>query len=367
MRIGLLTSDLTTRHGWGTYSLNLIDALRRADVAVDVVAARNNTHHDDTVLNVLPAIAPTESLLLPKLALTMPRVRAALQSCDIIHTTIEPYAPLAAWIGGRRSVFITGHGSYVRLSEIRRWPYNVIYRRAFARAHVVCVSHYTARVMQQTVPGVSTSVINNGIDATKFANISRRGSPSKIIITVGGVKSRKGTLELVEAMAQVRQTVPDVQCVIIGDAPQSRPYVQHVKARIAELGLEDCVHLPGKISDDALLDWYRRADLFVLPSMNQGWQFEGYGLVHREASAAGLPVIGTRDCGVEDAIDDGVTGLLVSQERIAQELPQAILKILRDDGLARQMGAAGRAKAQAHTWDDVARQMIALYRAVLGR
>ena len=60
------------------------------------------------------------------------------------------------------------------------------------------------------------------------------------------------------------------------------------------------------------------------------------------AGAAGLPVIGTRDCGAEDAIDHQTTGLLVSQERLDSELPQAILRILTQPELAARMGAAGR-------------------------
>jgi phosphatidylinositol alpha-1,6-mannosyltransferase len=85
------------------------------------------------------------------------------------------------------------------------------------------------------------------------------------------------------------------------------------------------------------MSWYGSAHVFALPSLNVGWKFEGYGLAHLEASAAGLPVIGTTDCGAADAIDDGVTGLLVTQAQVAERLPAAIIRLLSDPALAAQM------------------------------
>jgi glycosyltransferase involved in cell wall biosynthesis len=95
--------------------------------------------------------------------------------------------------------------------------------------------------------------------------------------------------------------------------------------------------------------------------MNNGHQFEGFGLVHLEAGIAGLPVIGTRECGARDSIEEGKTGLLVSQVRIADELPEAIISLLSDPLKRQQMGEAGRMKALHQTWEKVAEQMAALY------
>jgi phosphatidylinositol alpha-1,6-mannosyltransferase len=166
-------------------------------------------------------------------------------------------------------------------------------------------------------------------------------------------------------MAVVRQQIPDAQCVILGSIDMDSDYTRQVQEAIVSLGLQEHVHLPGRVPEPTLLAWYGAADVFVLPSINAGWKFEGYGLVHMEASAAALPVIGTRDCGAEDAIDDGVTGLLVPQTGIDDALPQAILSILSDPTHARQMGEAGREKARRETWDHVAQHMIALYESEL--
>ena len=98
-----------------------------------------------------------------------------------------------------------------------------------------------------------------------------------------------------------------------------------------------------------------------MASINRGWRFEGFGLTLLEASAAGLPVVGARGNGSEDAVDDGLTGLLVPQEDVESGLAAALVTLLTDRALAARMGDAGRAKAATHTWAQVAGQMRALY------
>jgi glycosyltransferase involved in cell wall biosynthesis len=373
--VGLLTADLSPSHGWGQHSLNLVKALHRAGARLTVMASRNSPVVEGIeVHSLLPAVNPFEDRMIFKMALQVPKTRQLLRECEVIHTAIEPYAPLAAWIAGRRPFFVTAHGSYIRLAEVRRWPISEVYRRAFVQARIICVSRYTEHVAQQALPGARTVVVNNGVDYERFAGqlpASSRQPPgaratllsrySPLILSVGAVKARKGTLELVEAIARVRERIADVQCVIIGSLTAEPDYVARVKATVQQLGLSDTVYLLGHVPDETLLDWYRRANLFVLPSINDEWKFEGYGLVYLEASAAGLPVIGTTECGAEDAIDEGITGLLVPQSQIAERLPGAMIRILSDSELATRMGQAGREKASRQTWDQVAAQILALY------
>ncbi|MCB9455471.1 MAG: glycosyltransferase family 4 protein [Anaerolineaceae bacterium] len=364
MHLGFLTSDLHHGHGWGHYSLSLIHALQAEGAEITVVSAHNTpTEHGFPVLPLLPAVSPRDEHFLPKLALSAGRVRAALRACDVIHCHIEPYAPLAAWVAGNRPLFITGHGSYVRLPQTRRWPVGTVYRGAFEQGMMVCISHYTESVARAVVPDLKTVVVNNGVDVERFAHLPPLDTPKRgpTILAVGGVKARKGTLELVRAVAQVRGTLPDAQCVILGGQSAEPAYTARVQAEITALGLEDCVHLPGHVPEATLQAWYGAADVFALPSINDGWKFEGYGLVHLEASAAGLPVIGTSNCGAEDAIEDGVTGLLIPQEAIAEALPDALLRLLCNPSLAKRMGAAGRERAARQTWAHVARRMLAVY------
>lgn len=363
MKIGLLTADLSHRNGWAHYSLSLAQALQRQGVTLEIVAPVDSPSLPGvTVHNLLPPIAPMPPNFLLRSLRTAPAVRRILRDCDLIHATVELYAPLAQLVTENRPLIVTGHGSYVNLPRIRRWPVSMIYRRAFQRATMLCVSDYTASIVQKILPDAKTAVVQNAVDAARFQREATFSPdiPRPIVLATGGVKARKGSLELVRAMAAVRSEIATAQCIIIGSKGESR-YVRKVESEIARLGLEDCVHLPGFVDDDTLLGWYQSADVFALPTINAGWKFEGFGLVYLEASAAGLPVIGTRDCGAEAAIEHGKTGLLIAQENIEQELPAAILELLRDPQRAQAMGAAGRAKATAQTWDHAAEQVIALY------
>lgn len=373
MHIGFITGDLTTGHGWARYSLSLITALRACGVRVTVVASRNSpSDFEYPVYPILPNLTPAESWTLPKLALKIPDARQRLADCDLIHTTVEPFAPLGSWIAGKRPHIISGVGTYTALPILRRWPVGALYRRTFlGAAAMVCISHYTERRLLQAVPGVRSHVVVLGVDTQKvnqeLAQVQPLEKRGLTVVALGAVKPRKGTLELVRAMAVVCQQIPDAQCVIVGRTDSDSAYTERIQAEIETLGLQNNVQMTGFITDPlGPARWLKTADVFVLPSLNEGWRFEGFGLVHLEASAAGLPVIGTRDCGSEDAIDDGVTGLLVSQQNIAEELPAAILTLLRDPEKRQQMGAAGREKAMHRTWERVATQMRDIYEQILG-
>ena len=361
LHVGLLAPDLTHKHGWAHYSLSLIEALQRAGVRLTVISARNSPRLpglDQRAL--LPAVDPLDRGMLARLALLAPQVGAALRTCDVIHSHIEPYAPLAALIAGQRPLFVTGHGSYVRAAARRSSAIRNLYAWAFRRATVVCVSHYTEQIIHETIPGVRTQVITNGIDFARFGAIQPLGAAVPTVLSVGAVKARKGTLELVQAIARVREMVPQVRCLIVGSLDMEPATVERVRAAIRELNLSGTVELLGRVPDAELLHLYATADVFALPSVNVDWKFEGYGLALIEASAAGLPVIGSLDCGAEDAVQAGVTGLLVPQ-RDEAALVAALVRLLTDRGTAAALGAAGRAWAATQTWDHAAQALSTLY------
>lgn len=372
MHIGFITGDLNMGHGWGRYTANLLRALHAQGARLTVLASHNSPRDFPFPVHaILPGVTPAERHTLPRLLRQSPQARRRLAGCDVIHSAIEPFVPLGAAVAGDRPLFMTGHGTYVALPQMRRRPIGALYRRAFLRATVVCNGAYTQRRLHAVLPEARSAVVRLGIDAQTHLHHLSQAAPfprsGPTVLFLPAIKPRKGTLEWVRALAVVRRSIPDARGVIVGRTDANPAYTQQVMAEIDALGLRDAVTLTGFIADPLeLARWYRTADVFALPSLNHGWQFEGFGLVHLEAGLAGVPVIGTRDCGAEDAIDDGVTGLLVSQTNIAEELPAALLTLLRDDALRARMGAAGRAKASAQTWDSVAAQMLTLYEAALG-
>ena len=366
MRVGLIAAELGARHGWSTYSLNLIRQLRAAGASTTVITARGSQAVDFEIHPLLPNAAPPERFTLFKSMRQFSAARRLLRGCDVIHAAIEPFAVLAAAVAGRRPLFVTAHGSYVNLPRMRPFPVSQFYRMAFRRAELICVSRHTAAVARQQMPDARAHVINNGVDAERFLrpplNVDKK---APTVIAVGEVKPRKGTLQLVEAMARVRQRIPLAQCLIMGRVQSGSPYTAQVRAAIEQLDLKGAVHLMGAVDDDVMRAWMAAADALALPAMNDGLWFEGFGLALIEAGAAGTAVVGTDGCGAADAIEDGVTGLIVAQDNVDEELPRALTALLSNPERAARMGAAGRKRAQAQSWAAVARQVMALYQQAM--
>ncbi|MBN1564720.1 MAG: glycosyltransferase family 4 protein [Anaerolineae bacterium] len=363
LRVAFLTSALNTSYGWARYALELARALPEHGVEVVALTQPDAEIPADLAVadmhSVLPHLVPPTRGFMARSLLALPRVRRAVADCDLLHVIAEPYSPLAAASAGKRPLVITAHGTYVPQTARRRWV-GRLYRYAYARAHLIAVSRYTAAKVRAVLPDSDPTIIHNGVHVARFqipTSVPEKKGPT--ILASGGVKTRKGTHLLVEALAQVKQQVPDAQLVVTGR--QDDPgYLAQIEEQIADLQLTDAVYLLGQIPESDLLGWYQHADVFALPSLSVGEKFEGFGLVFLEASASGLPVIGTTGSGVEEAVIEGETGLLVSQND-AQALAEAITRLLLDEALRGQMGAAGRAYAQTQDWANIAAQVRAVY------
>lgn len=365
MRVAFLTPEIDAAYGWARYAHDLAAVL--AAQGVDVVAltqrgARNGPP-GVPVRDVLPQLVPPVRFFLARLLVALPAARGALRGCDVVHVVAEPYAPLGAWLAGGRPLFVTAHGTYLPQTARRRLA-GPLYRHAYRRAGLIAVSDYTAAQVRAALSGAAPVVIRNGVHAARFE--APAPAPAKrgpTILASGGVKARKGTHLLVEALAIVREIVPDARLVVTGR--QDDPvYLAQVRERVATLGLGDAVELPGQIAADALRGWYQHADAFALPALNVGDRFEGFGLVFLEASASGLPVIGTHGSGAAEAVIEGETGLLVPQNDVSA-LAAALTWLLTDDALRRSMGAAGRHYARTQDWSAVAARVRALYERAL--
>jgi glycosyltransferase involved in cell wall biosynthesis len=190
-------------------------------------------------------------------------------------------------------------------------------------------------------------VIHNGIDPDPFGGLpdprlraSLAGDPHRpLVLTLARLDRQKGLETLLEAA----RLVPEAAFAVAGDGPERGA----LEARAGDLGLADRVRFLGHRRDvPRLLD---SCDVFVLPSL-----FEGLPLAVLEAMAAGKPVVASRIGGTDEAVLDGVTGLLVSPSDPAA-LADAIRTILSDPERARRLGAGGRSRLHAAF---SARQMV---------
>lgn len=222
----------------------------------------------------------------------------------------------------------------------------------FAGEHAdlsIAVSEYSAGLVRGTGAQARIEVIPNGVDLPDDPSPLRSERPT--IVTVARMQERyKGHDVLVRALALVRAKVPDVQWVVIGDGSLRAGIEQLARA----YGVYDACSFLGTVSDAERDVWLRRARLLAMPSRLPalGRAGEGFGISYLEAAAYGKPVVAGNVGGVVDAVIDGETGLLVDPVD-SFAVAEAITSLLLDDALAARLGAAGRARAEAHSWPTV--------------
>jgi glycosyltransferase-like protein len=237
--------------------------------------------------------------------------------------------------------------------------------------HVLVVSEYWQHRLADEY-GIRATVVTNGVDAARFARpptfdagpLRARLGPSDrfVFLTVGGLEPRKGSLQLVEALAMIRHPLtPRPAVVVVGEHSfqDHSNYRARVLERAAELDLRMDVDLflMGTVPDAELPGWYWSADAFVFPSVKEGW-----GLAVLEAMAAGLPVI-TSDLPVFKEYLTGGGEVCMVRAEDSEDLAAAMSAMVVDAGLRGRLAAVGPSVAARYSWEACARQHIAYYRA----
>jgi len=217
-----------------------------------------------------------------------------------------------------------------------------------------------------------TVVVHDGLDPAPYLEVTpdavadqRRawGVPvdGLVIGMVGRVSSWKGQDLLLRAAAPVLAGYPHVHLVLVGgNVPGEEWREQALHTTIADLGLQQRVHLEGFRSDVPLA--MRSMDVFCLPSTRPD-PFPGVVL---EAMAAGLPVVATAHGGPLEQVLDGQTGFLVSPDT-PEPMSAALERLVRDADLRRALGVAGRARMLAlYTTERYVQAVDEVYRQLLG-
>lgn len=367
MRICFLANELSLRDGWGRYSVSLLEQLQAQGIECLVLSSRSSR---ENVLphikeyRVLPPLFANRAVKLASLAAAGGRIKRWMQSADLIHSLVELYAPIPYLLKTTVPWVVTLHGTYA-VHPLEKFPSNLFYPRIFRAAQgLICVSHFTQKEVDLRIFSGNTFVVNNGVNFARFQTAASAASTIPVVLSVGAVMPRKGYHISIPAIAEVKKTIPDLKYVIVGNH-KNKKYVDYLKALIRYHALDDTVVFIGeKLAESELISQYYQASLFLLTPVNiAGSKFEGFGQVYLEASACGKPVIGTLNCGAEDAVRDGETGLLVPQNDV-KKTAEAVVKVLKDNELARRLGENGRKYAQDMDWSRIAGRYVDLYRRI---
>lgn len=294
-----------------------------------------------------------------------PRIKKVLarEKFDIIHLH-EPFMPMlcSALLRFSETANVgTFHAYHGSPGYNFGWPISaiILYRRRRKLMGKIAVSRPAMNFASKHVPG-HYDIIPNGVDLEHFtpdvAPIERFRDGKINILFVGRLEKRKGLDHLLKAYRQVKAEVPESRLIVVGPGTRLRKkYEKHVRRS----GLKDVV-FAGYTSYDELPRYYKTADIFCTPATGR----ESFGIVLLEAMAVGTPVVATNIDGYAGVMTQGKEGLMVPPKDDT-ELARALLSLMSDEPLRRQMGARGMATAQQYDWKKIARQVFELYIKVL--
>ncbi len=232
---------------------------------------------------------------------------------------------------------------------------------------IVTISNYSVEKIQRHygIEPQKIRIVPNGVDVEKFKPIQNSNElrhqfglgNGPVVLFVGSLIPRKGLPYLVEAAKKIVKEQPDITFLIVGEGPLK----QQTTASIEAANLSVNFKFLGALKDDTLNAAYNCTDMFVLPSIQ-----EGQGIVLLEAQASGKPIVAFDIGGVNEAVRNNETGLLVKRGN-TDELADALLRFLSDDALREKMGANGRKfVSENFTWDICAQKMLKVYHEALG-
>lgn len=264
-------------------------------------------------------------------------------------------APMARALGVPLVVTVHGHDISRPLTPLFRGALGKVFDQADV---CIAVSRFIAERLREA--GCPDARIVQHYIGVNLDGIEPSPVPSAPeVLFVGRLVEKKGVAYLIDAMAEVRRAVPEARLRIIG----SGELEPSLRAQATSAGVP--VQFDGACPPSEVFDAMRAARVIAAPSVRTQGDFEGLGMVFVEAQALGRPVVGFASGGVSEAVAHGETGLLAA-ERDVSELAEHLIRVLRDDAYAAQLGAAARARVERQF--DLARQtreLEGIYRRVI--
>lgn len=194
--------------------------------------------------------------------------------------------------------------------------------------------------------------ISPAVDVKTFN--AKKANTKNTLLYVGRLEKTsewKGVTYLLDAVAIVKKDIPDIKLFLVGSGDSLGNYKNYAKTH----GINDNTQFVGALHGKALTKQYNDANILILPSTSNA---ESFGIVLIEAMACKKPVIGSKIGGIPYVIDNEKNGLLVEPKN-AQQLAQAITRILKDSKFAEKLGENGYKKVVEHF--NFEKQLIKTY------
>ena len=318
-------------------------------------------------IKVLDDVPRCKSELSPRLWSVLPKLVHVLKvhAIDIVHTHTRVTQVLAA-----AATFFLGM-PYISTAHM-------FYKRRLGRRIFPCWGKTVIAISRVMAEGLRTIfkenelppvvVVPNGIDVeklrAKFDKVDRKKiregfgyrDEDLVVLSLCRLIPVKGIHILIEAFAVASKDVPEMKLLVAGTGDPC--YVQKVKARISELGLEHKVLFIG--NEPEIEKPLRAGDIFTAPYL---WP-EAFGLSVLEAMAVGLPVIGSISGGIVELLGNGKYGLLFDRENVP-DLASCLVRYAKSPALRLEIGQAARQAALGYTSKEMCERIQAVYEDVL--
>jgi glycosyltransferase involved in cell wall biosynthesis len=295
-------------------------------------------------------------------------VRQMLQSMDVVdvhHPYISGNLALRYCRPKNIPIVFTGHTRYdvyanAYLPKPAAWSWQQF--NAFYLPHIlnrvdltIVPSDSARKILLDYGVEKQIQVIPHGIDLGLFKmkvepiDRSEFGIPQDhiLLVYIGRFGSEKNLPFLLAAMRHVSAQNPDVSLLLVGDGPEK----QSLKKLARDTGLETKIHFANEVPHQRTPAYYRAADIFVMPSVN-----ETFGFTIVEAMACGLPVVAMDRPGVRDNVEPEITGLLSSDD--PQEFASNILKLAGSPILRAYMGERARLESERFSLETSAQLVL---------
>lgn len=372
MRVALQVDQLffRTPGGIGTYIRNLVPAMAARDPALQLSLfhARFGSpepperwlrdHWVEELSGSIRTLYPRWDLL------ARPPLPATLRAAEILHATNHAAVPPA---GDGQALVVTVHDlafEHHPSAFPRSWRtlYRLGLRAAVRRADaIVTPSRNTAEdVVSRTavdprklhVVPLAASLPAGTLGADEV--LARLKVPTPYVLFVGTLEPRKNLVRLVRAYRRVAADGFPHALVLAG------PLGWHHEPLMRELALQGPgeIAMTGALTPEELDAVYRAADVFVYPSL-----YEGFGLPVLEAMARGVPTVASSTSSVPEVTGDAAIGV---DPRSVRQITEAIESILGDVEVAERLARRGRARSERFTWDETARLTLQVYEDVRG-
>lgn len=237
------------------------------------------------------------------------------------------------------------HGMDFATAHVRPWK-RFLMRRVLTAAHTVVANSQALAKQVQQLTGREATVCYPTPWIRPSMNVRMKKAQSRVMLaSITRLVERKGIDRVLKALASMSHLHDRVHYRITGIGP----HAQNIKELVSRLHLEQMVAVRETDDPKDLRHAFEEADVFVLPTTSKNGNTEGFGIVYLEAALFGVPSIATRQSGVDEAVIDKKTGILVLND---DELAEAISRLVCDEAYRQSLGQQAQKHAKRFTPDE---------------